>query len=68
MRWSELLLESTQKSGRGFDSALFYGEQLRDAGWTDIKLEVAPWPMARIPILSLLFHLVTKRSGSFEMC
>jgi hypothetical protein len=49
LKWSELLLEATQKVGRGFDSALFYGDQLKKAGYVDIKLEVARWPMNQWP-------------------
>lgn len=48
-KWSELLLESTLKVGRGFDSSLYYGEQLKNAGFVDIKLEVAKWPMNQWP-------------------
>lgn len=48
-KWSELLLESALKVGCGFDSSLHYGEQLKEAGFIDIKLEVAKWPMDQRP-------------------
>jgi hypothetical protein len=49
LKWSELLLEATKKAARGFDSALYYGEQMKQAGFIDIKLEVARWPMNQWP-------------------
>lgn len=49
LKWSNLLVEATTKSGRAWGEAASYGTFLEKAGYTDIKLIVSYWPMNTWP-------------------
>lgn len=48
-KWSKLILEGTQKIGRGCDSALRYKQQMEAAGFVDVKEVVYKWPTNKWP-------------------
>ncbi|MBE3048389.1 methyltransferase domain-containing protein [Candidatus Bathyarchaeota archaeon] len=48
-RWSILLNEGMRGMGRPLDTALYYQEQLADAGFTDIGIVREIWPINRWP-------------------
>ncbi|SPO06248.1 related to methyltransferase [Cephalotrichum gorgonifer] len=48
-RWSDLLNEAFRGNGRAMDTALFYKEQLADAGFVDIHTVEEKWPTNHWP-------------------
>ncbi|CAG7559801.1 unnamed protein product [Fusarium equiseti] len=48
-KWSNLLLEATEKIGRPFGGTAFYKSQMEDAGFENVSLRVYKWPQNRWP-------------------
>ncbi|KAH7174524.1 S-adenosyl-L-methionine-dependent methyltransferase [Fusarium flagelliforme] len=48
-KWSNLLLEATEKIGRPFGGTAFYKSQMEDAGFKNVSLRVYKWPQNRWP-------------------
>lgn len=48
-QWSELLTQAFRESGRPMDSALYYEQQLADAGFINIHIVREKWPVNRWP-------------------
>ena len=48
-RWGTLLNEAFRGIGRPMDTAYAYEEQLRDAGFVDVKVVQEKWPTNRWP-------------------
>ncbi|OBS25028.1 hypothetical protein FPOA_05564 [Fusarium poae] len=48
-KWSNLLLESTEKIGRPFGGTAFYKSQMEEAGFKNVTLRVYKWPQNRWP-------------------
>ena len=48
-QWSNLLAQAFRESGRSIDSALYYEQQLAEAGFTNINVVKEKWPVNRWP-------------------
>jgi hypothetical protein len=48
-RWSDMLFESCSKIGRICNSAIFYKDQMEDAGFVNVIVTIYPWPTNRWP-------------------
>ncbi|KAG8349737.1 hypothetical protein FVEN_g12080 [Fusarium venenatum] len=48
-KWSNLLLESTEKIGRPFGGTAFYKSQMEEVGFKNVTLRVYKWPQNRWP-------------------
>jgi hypothetical protein len=48
-KWSDLMVEASHKTGRFMDAASLYKEQLKDAGFENIREVVYKWPMNSWP-------------------
>lgn len=48
-QWGELMVEAAEKGGRKITSAHHYEQQMRDAGYVDVKLVKNIWPVNSWP-------------------
>jgi hypothetical protein len=48
-KWSSLLLDIGQKTGRDLDAAKHYKEEMEKAGYIDVGVRVDVWAMNRWP-------------------